>query len=81
MRLQVTRVLSSAELRSHDTLPELAHRAFRRRVVDAYMIADLRLAVEQPGRVAQRLGSYGLCGREGVRKFVWLARWAASAVF
>jgi len=81
MRLQLTRALSSAELRSHDTLPELAHRAFRLRVVDAYMIADLRLAVEQPGRVAQSLGSYGLCGREGVRKFIWLARWAASAVF
>ena len=119
MRLLLIRALSSAALRSHDTLPELAHRSFRLRVVDAHMIADLRLPVEQilevrnasvrrlplddvasglseddsavdaalglsrqrPGRVTQSLGSYGMCGSEGFRKFVWLARWVASAVF
>jgi len=43
--------------------------------------AALGLGRQHPGRVAQSLGSYGLCGREGVRKLVWLARWAASAVF
>ena len=48
---------------------------------DAAVDAALGLSRQRPGRVTQSLGSYGLCGREGVREFVWLARGAASAVF
>src|ERR1700684_639863 len=45
--VQLIRLVSSAELRSHDTLSELAHRPFRLRVVDAHMIADPWLPIEQ----------------------------------